>query len=214
MDINSVKKEYIQQDKSVKIQEYLKQKEFIEKNNLQNVEIVNSAKSLGKDDFLKLLITQLSHQDPTRPMSDQEFIAQMAQFSALEQMQNIAKSIDVMNQNQNFYYLGKFVIGKDSQSGEEVSGIVEAMFKDEAGDIYLKVKDYAIKKENIFVVGLPKNFNHNLEYNDSRINNNGTSKESPKIPQNMQNTLQKQDFKTLEKESPIEQYNKNLIESK
>ncbi len=214
MDINALKKEYIQQDKSVRIQEYLKQKEFIEKNNLQNVEIVNSVKSLGKDDFLKLLITQLSHQDPTRPMSDQEFIAQMAQFSALEQMQNIAKSIDVMNQNQNFYYLGKFVIGKDSQSGEEVSGIVEAMFKDEAGDVYLKVKDYAIKKENIFVVGLPKNFNHNLEYNDSRINNNGTSKESTKIPQNMQNTQQKQDIKTLEKENPIEQYNKNLIESK
>jgi Flagellar hook capping protein len=42
------------------------------------------------------LIAQLSHQDPTKPMSDQEFIAQMAQFSALEQMQNIAKSIDTM----------------------------------------------------------------------------------------------------------------------
>jgi len=49
---------------------------------------------LGKDAFLQILITQLQNQDPTNPMDDREFIAQMAQFSSLEQMQNMTKAME------------------------------------------------------------------------------------------------------------------------
>lgn len=45
---------------------------------------------LGKDDFLKLFVAQLSHQDPMNPMNDQDMMGQMASFSQLEQITNMA----------------------------------------------------------------------------------------------------------------------------
>lgn len=54
--------------------------------------------ALGKDDFLQLLVTKLQNQDPLNPMSDEDFVAQLAQFSSLEQMNNIADAITQSNQ--------------------------------------------------------------------------------------------------------------------
>jgi flagellar basal-body rod modification protein FlgD len=83
--------------------------------------------SLGKDDFLKLLITQLTHQDPSQPMKDQAFIAQMAQFSTLEQMTNMAQGFtnisNLLKSGEAMNLLGKTV---DVSAGDKtITGVVD-----------------------------------------------------------------------------------------
>ncbi len=85
--------------------------------------------ALDKNDFLKILITQLSHQDPTQPMDDKAFVAQMAQFSSLEQMTNMSEGLarvaDLISRSQAVNLLGNAV--EISEGGSTVSGIVEAV---------------------------------------------------------------------------------------
>lgn len=54
--------------------------------------------ALGQDAFMKLLITQLQHQDPTAPQDDSAFIAQLAQFSSLEKLTTMDQSLTSINQ--------------------------------------------------------------------------------------------------------------------
>jgi flagellar basal-body rod modification protein FlgD len=55
--------------------------------------LLNRNGGLGRDAFLKLLVTQLQHQDPLQPQADGEFIAQLAQFSSLEQLTHIQQTL-------------------------------------------------------------------------------------------------------------------------
>jgi len=86
-------------------------------------ERVKPKNTLGKDDFLKLLMAQLNNQDPLKPMEHQEFSAQLAQFGSLEQLQNIHKGIESlqggMGNEAKLSALG--MIGKSvSANGNEV----------------------------------------------------------------------------------------------
>lgn len=110
----------------------------------------NVSNVLGKDDFLKLLITQLQHQDPLEPMEDQDFIAQIAQFSSLEQMQNLNNSFSY---SMGFSLMGKYISATiaDEKTGKVrlVEGEVSAV-RSEAGVVYLVVdgEDVPIDKIN------------------------------------------------------------------
>lgn len=59
-----------------------------------------ASQSLGLEDFLKILLTQLNYQDPLKPMDNQQFMAQMAQFTSLEQTQRLNEKMDQLITNQ------------------------------------------------------------------------------------------------------------------
>ncbi len=85
--------------------------------------------SLGKDDFLKLMITQLQNQDPTSPMENTEFISQMANFSSLEQMTNMNAEFAKMN-NMLISSSAVNTIGKtvELNVGDQITtGVVQAV---------------------------------------------------------------------------------------
>ncbi|AIQ59224.1 flagellar hook assembly protein FlgD [Paenibacillus borealis] len=85
--------------------------------------------TLGKDQFLKILITQLQNQDPMQPMEDKEFIAQMAQFSSVEQLMNISTQLTALNQSLGSVsgLIGKDVTWTDAQTKLPKSGNVESI---------------------------------------------------------------------------------------
>ena len=102
--------------------------------------------NLGKDDFLKLLMTQLTHQDPTEPMKDRDFIAQMAQFSTLEQITNmndeISKVFNLVSTSQAYSLLGKTVSVKSGNN--TLNGIVEEITGGEFPQVLVGGKYYDI----------------------------------------------------------------------
>ncbi|SDO84232.1 flagellar hook assembly protein FlgD [Halobacillus aidingensis] len=83
---------------------------------LKSQQVLSSGSStLGKDDFLKILMAQIKNQNPLDPMKDKEFISQMTEFSSLEQMTNMSQSFQRFMDNQNLPPLIQYsgLIGKE-----------------------------------------------------------------------------------------------------
>ncbi len=113
-----------------------------------------STDELGKDQFFEMLVAQLKYQDPLNPMDGANFSAQLAQFTSLEQLSNISKTLDAQSANYsqliNMQAVG--MIGKevdasivDSKTAQQttVTGTVSSVqFRDNS--IYLTVNDQEI----------------------------------------------------------------------
>jgi flagellar basal-body rod modification protein FlgD len=113
--------------------------------------------TLGQEDFLKLLVTQMTTQDPLNPMKDTDFIAQMAQFSTLEQTRVMQADIARLRADQQFLQaqelLGKVV---DLQYDKETiaRGVVSAV-QIEAGMPKLVVDGQTYTLEQVLLVTGP-----------------------------------------------------------
>jgi len=107
---------------------------------------------MGKQEFLNLLVLQLRYQDPLNPVDDKEFIAQMAQFSALEQMQAMNASNTAMK---GFSMIGKYVTAllSDDATGrpQTVEGHVESVTM-KGSNTYLTVAGREVPIDSVFHV--------------------------------------------------------------
>lgn len=112
--------------------------------------------NLDKDAFFKLLITQLKYQDPLTPMDNTEFIAQMAQFSSLEQMANmnanLSQFLRIQALSEGASLIGRNVETVDADTGEIIRGeVVRVSFEEGSMYAYLD-NDRKIDIEGITAV--------------------------------------------------------------
>lgn len=103
---------------------------------------VGSGPTLGKDDFLKLLIGQLKNQDPMQPSDSQTWITEMAQFSQVEQTANVAEStnkvLTSLDATRALSLIGRKVSYQDT-SGAVQSGTVDSVALTSSGSATLAV---------------------------------------------------------------------------
>jgi len=116
--------------------------------NTTTTPIVTAPKTLGSDDFMKLLAVQFQSQDPMKPMDDTAFIAQMAQFTSLQQTQTMTTQMAKLSTSQELMaansYIGQQVTVDDGNGGT-ASGVVSSVQVNSTGPhIMVGGKPYSI----------------------------------------------------------------------
>lgn len=115
--------------------------------------------TLGKDQFLSILVTQLRNQDPMQPMQDKEFIAQMAQFTSVEQLMNMSGELALMRQSigSASSLIGKYIEWyeyDDKGNITSLSGKVDSILSKD-GLLYAKSGDKEVALD--YVVSISEN---------------------------------------------------------
>jgi flagellar basal-body rod modification protein FlgD len=108
---------------------------------------------VSQEQFLRLLTMQMSKQDPLDPMKSHESMAQMAQFSALEQMRNVHQSVeklnDMMAKSQGQTMLGKEVMYMTDADAAPKRGVVSQLLFDETGKTFFSIDGKIVKGNEI-----------------------------------------------------------------
>ncbi len=127
---------------------YLNTTNGVTNNTTTKTATTSSSSSMGKNDFLQLLVTQMKYQDPLDPQSNSEYASQLAQFSSLEQMQNLNTTV---NSSQATSLVGKSVAWADSK-GNTFSGTVSSV-KYSNGTAKLMVGGAEVDVSSLLYVG-------------------------------------------------------------
>lgn len=126
-----------------------------------NVKPYEQKSILGKDDFLKILTVQLSNQDPTNPLQDRDFIAQMATFSSLEQITNLNTSFNSFASQQISQYtnsIGKEITWTNQGATAPNTGVVKGVSA-QNGIYYYLVGDAKVPVNQVTQIKEPEQTN-------------------------------------------------------
>lgn len=143
----------------------------------------SSGSSLDKDAFLKLLVTQMQYQDPLEPTSNTEYISQLAQFSSVEELQNLSTTF---SSNQAMNLTGQYVIlNVPDSTGEvqQVSGLVDYVTITD-GKAYFHVGDNYYSADYLDSVVSLDYLEHLINQDSSDEAENGASNDSDSLEEN------------------------------
>ena len=122
------------------------------------VSATNTASNIQMD-YMKLLITQLQNQNPLEPLDNNEMASQLAQFSQLQQLESMNTSFAKVLATTELTYanslIGKevsFIAETETGATDITSGIVEQVYNNVDGEIFLRVGDYMFGLENVITV--------------------------------------------------------------
>ncbi len=125
---------------------------------MDSLSATSSASNIQMD-YMKLLITQLQNQNPLEPLDNNEMASQLAQFSQLQQLESMNTSFAKVLATTELTYanslIGKevsFMLETETGATDITSGIVEQVYNNVDGEIFLRVGEYMFGLENVITV--------------------------------------------------------------
>ncbi len=122
------------------------------------ISATNTASNIQMD-YMQLLITQLQNQNPLEPLDNNEMASQLAQFSQLQQLESMNESFAKVLATTELTYanslIGKevsFIAETETGTTDITSGIVEQVYNNVDGEIFLRVGEYMFGLENVITV--------------------------------------------------------------